>query len=245
MGNAAPQCAAPPRRLPVFQIEGVSTMSDFVRAHDARPWTGRITALALFLAMMGVLGCSDEEPRASHAAPEAGGGPGKERRSVEVPTEEQLAQLPEPSAELAPGDVVKAQLEAMRENDDPFANAGIATAFKHASPSNRAQTGPLERFIRMVKGPAYRPMLLHDRAAYGPVERVGERRARQMVALYRDGEAEPAVYVFLVVQQQAEPVEGFWMTESVQRVSPDAWEKMDKDGVAAIRRSAGSLTDPS
>ena len=197
----------------------------------------------LAVAVLGHAGCSERgsttgqtaepEKRAERQAPE--GESSGEPPSVDVPTEDQRARLPGPSEEMGPADVVKIQLGAMEANDEPFPNAGIATAFKFASPSNREQTGPLKRFILMIKGPAYRPMVEFDRVEYGPLEKQGETRARQMVALYRDGEPEPAVYGFILGKQQEEPVTGFWMTESVMRLSPETWKKRKGEGDVAMR----------
>lgn len=59
-----------------------------------------------------------------------------------------------PDPALDPADAVRIQVQALAENgaDD----AGIALTFRFASPDNRRQTGPLERFVAMVKGPVYR-----------------------------------------------------------------------------------------
>ena len=63
--------------------------------------------------------------------------------------------LPQPAVDLQPGDVVRIVIEALGRNDRPWPNAGIETTFNFASPANKVNTGPLERFIRMVKGPPY------------------------------------------------------------------------------------------
>src|SRR5438309_2031919 len=65
----------------------------------------------------------------------------------------------EPSPQLTPDQVVRVQMEAMKHNDRPAHDAGIAKTFKFASPQNREQTGPLDKFIAMVKNPVYAPML--------------------------------------------------------------------------------------
>ncbi|MSV29914.1 MAG: hypothetical protein EXQ52_14390 [Bryobacterales bacterium] len=59
----------------------------------------------------------------------------------------------DPGPALTPAEVVRTQITALRNNDKPRKDAGIATAFRFASPGNRAATGPLDRFILMVKGP--------------------------------------------------------------------------------------------
>ena len=66
-----------------------------------------------------------------------------------------------PDPALAPEDVLSIQLTALQNNDNPEPNAGIRQAFALAHPDNRRITGPLARFERMIRSPAYRPLLDH------------------------------------------------------------------------------------
>ena len=76
-----------------------------------------------------------------------------------------------PDPALTPGDVVAIQLDALQNNDDPQPNAGIARTFAFAHPDNKRVTGPLPRFERMIRSPAYRALI--DHAAH-QIERVEE-----------------------------------------------------------------------
>ena len=64
-----------------------------------------------------------------------------------------------PQPTLKPNEVVRLQLLAMQKND--VSDHGIEITFRFASPSNKIQTGPLKRFIRLVKNPSYRHLLNH------------------------------------------------------------------------------------
>ena len=66
-----------------------------------------------------------------------------------------------PSPGLSAKDVVSIQLEALQSNDTPSPDTGIERVWNFAHPSNRRMTGPLPRFARMIKSPAYRPLLGH------------------------------------------------------------------------------------
>lgn len=122
---------------------------------------------------------------------------------------------PHPHPSLAPADVVRIQIEALRGND--AADRGIAIAYRFASPDNRRSTGPLGRFAAMIKQEPYVMMLRHTHAVYGPVTVAG-RRAAQRVVLSAPGRA-PVTYVFhLARQEDAGPLHGCWMTEAVQAV---------------------------
>ena len=116
--------------------------------------------------------------------------------------------VPDPG--LSPGDVVRIQLEALGSND--AADAGIAVAFRFASPANRASTGPFPRFAAMIRNGPYALMLDFRSATYGPVEVVGG-RARQRVTLA--GPSGSATYRFYLSRQTRAPYEGCWMTDAV------------------------------
>ncbi len=115
-----------------------------------------------------------------------------------------------PSPKLGPEDVVRIQLQALRGNDET--NQGIAIAFRFASPRNKASTGPLPRFIHMIKAGPYRLMLEFERASYMPA-RIEGARAVQRVTLI--GAREIRTYDFLLRRQADPPCEGCWMTEAV------------------------------
>lgn len=68
---------------------------------------------------------------------------------------------PETIPSLSPQDVVRIQLEALRADR-------IDIVFKFASPRNKAHTGPLSRFVGMLKSPTYAAMLNHRAVVYGP-----------------------------------------------------------------------------
>lgn len=115
-----------------------------------------------------------------------------------------------PSPALSPEDVVRIQLEALRRND--LQNRGIAVAFRFASPANRANTGPLERFVSMIRNGPYALMLRFRAASYGPVESRGF-RARQRVTLADAGRS--VTYWFYLSRQSEEPYIDCWMTDAV------------------------------
>ena len=133
---------------------------------------------------------------------------------MSVPDDHPVHELEKPSEKYSAEEVVELQVEALSENNEPYEDAGIETAYNFASPSNRANTGPLESFKRMVKNDVYSNMIGHDTAAYTPMEKSG-RRAVQEVTLVNDG-AE-ATYEFVVSKQDDSKWEDCWMTDSVRK----------------------------
>lgn len=116
-----------------------------------------------------------------------------------------------PKPDFSPDEVVRIQLEALRNNDGD--DRGIAVAFRFASPANRRMTGPLPRFARMIKQEPYDLMLNFEEARFGPVEEEEPGNARQRVLLFDEGAVRQ--YIFQLSRRRFDPCEGCWMTDSV------------------------------
>jgi hypothetical protein len=121
--------------------------------------------------------------------------------------------LSTPASTDDPERVISMQLEALATNDDPFEDAGIGVAYNFASPANRRVTGPFDRFVRMVKGPRYAPMVDHVEATAGPLERDGS-RAEQRVTVTGPG-GRTVTYRFGLSRDRAGDLDGYWLTDRV------------------------------
>ncbi len=148
----------------------------------------------------------------SRQAQTAGEKRGREMRTTPPPRNA----APQPNPNLSPEQVVTVVLEALQHNDQPAPDSGISTAFRFASPDNRAVTGPLDRFIELVKNPLYKPLLSYKTATRGPV-RIADSVARQRVTLTAANGAK-AVYLFTLSKQTEDPYKNCWMTDGVERV---------------------------
>ena len=71
------------------------------------------------------------------------------------------ADLIKPNNNIAPYQVVKIQLESLKNNNSPSKDYGIEQTWEFAHPSNKKNTGPLDRFKVMLKGEAYKILLNH------------------------------------------------------------------------------------
>ena len=148
------------------------------------------------LTLIAVLsGCSTALDRASAAI-------GDVPVSSETPADPLSAEL-RPAPELSPEEVVKIQVEALQHNDRQ--DRGIEVTFRFASPDNKTVTGPLNRFIRLVKNPAYRPMLNHKRAEFSPIKLAGDQAQQKVTVINQDGEAVVNLWE-LLANRQCEPV---------------------------------------
>ena len=74
-----------------------------------------------------------------------------------------LAELQKPTPQINPEDVIKIQLSSLMNNNEPYINAGIEQTWEFAHPFNRAFTGPIARFTKMMYAPSYAVMLDHKK----------------------------------------------------------------------------------
>ncbi len=123
------------------------------------------------------------------------------------------ALLAEPAAALEPGDVVRIVIEALADNDNPYKDAGIATTYNFASPSNRVNTGPLPRFRQMLKGGVYSVMIDHRNSEFSEVVRQGNTAYQYVRLITRQGNL--AVFAFRLSLQGDGVFRDMWMTEAV------------------------------
>ena len=71
------------------------------------------------------------------------------------------AEIVKPNNGIEPYQVVKLQLRSLKNNDDPFKNAGIEQTWEFAHPSNKKFTGPLEKFKILLNSESYKMLLNH------------------------------------------------------------------------------------
>jgi hypothetical protein len=124
--------------------------------------------------------------------------------------------LPSPKPELSPKAVTKIVLDALSKNDAN--DTGIKTTFKFASPGNQQATGPIERFIPMVKSPQYAP-LVNSRSVEVRELTVDEDSAAEL-AVVTDSNGDKAFFIFQLSKQADGDLKDCWMTDGVMRVEP-------------------------
>lgn len=119
---------------------------------------------------------------------------------------------PRPDPRLGPETVVRIVLDALKANGES-GDSGIAVVFEFASPTNRAITGPLDRFVELVKSPVYRPLLGHRSARQGPVLVMGD-EAQQLVTIITK-EGEEVEFLFALSLQHQGRYRDCWLTDGV------------------------------
>ena len=127
-----------------------------------------------------------------------------------------------PDPKYSPADVVGFQMNALKNNNTPYQDAGIELTFRFASPQNKKSTGPLERFKLLFKNDDYAPMLNHISLEIGPVN-YSEGSADVPIYIISNA-GQKILYLFRLDKQDQEPYKNCWMTSGVIRVpveSPD------------------------
>ena len=123
---------------------------------------------------------------------------------------------PSPDPKLNPQDVVRIVIDALSKNDAN--DNGIRTTWKFASPANQQITGPVERFIPMVKSPAYAPMINSKSAQYADTQIQGDQAIQAVLLTASDGTK--TAYVFQLSRQTDGLFKGCWMTDAVFPFKP-------------------------
>ena len=72
------------------------------------------------------------------------------------------AELVKPNSNLKPFDVLMIQLESLKDNNNPYKDAGIEQAWEFAHPINKESTGPLEKFKKMIYADSYKILISHE-----------------------------------------------------------------------------------
>ena len=72
------------------------------------------------------------------------------------------ADIIKPAENLTAFDVVKIQLNALKNNNKISKNSGIKQTWVFAHPENKKFTGPYERFEKMLLGNQYKFLLNHE-----------------------------------------------------------------------------------
>ena len=72
------------------------------------------------------------------------------------------ADLVKPNSELKPFEVLMIQLNSLKNNNEPYKDAGIEQAWEFAHPINKMSTGPLERFKKMIYSDSYKILISHE-----------------------------------------------------------------------------------
>lgn len=134
------------------------------------------------------------------------------------------ADLPAPHPERTPENVLQTVLSALGDNDDPFDDAGVVTAFHFATPGFRSRAGgSLPAFRDYFTDPINRALVDHESARRGKLDAEDREATEKVVVTGSDGD--PITYSFALSKVEGGKYDGCWMVDDVELVyvgeSPD------------------------
>jgi len=116
-----------------------------------------------------------------------------------------------PRPELTPEQVVSKQVESMRASW--LDHDRLRECYSFAAPSNRAVTGPFERFANLVRSSPYDN--LGTCQAYQVGKAVVEGNSAAVLVSLHTSDDQSLAFRFLLSKQSEAPYEDCWMTEGV------------------------------
>ena len=72
------------------------------------------------------------------------------------------ADLIKPNSNLKPFEVLMIQLNSLKNNNNPYKDAGIEQTWEFAHPNNKKITGPLDKFKEMIYSKNYKILISHE-----------------------------------------------------------------------------------
>ena len=116
-----------------------------------------------------------------------------------------------PTPSLTPIDVVRIQVDALRQNSP--SDEGIILTYQFASPRNKRVTGPLQRFVDMVRSAPYDRLINHQSVRYGPTAITADKAYQPVIVT--DGAGQEAGYIWALSRQVNGVFKDCWMTDAV------------------------------
>jgi len=96
------------------------------------------------------------------------------------------ADLVKPNNGIKPYQVVKIQLTGLMNNDIPNKNSGIEQTWEFAHPSNKKYTGPLSKFVNLLKSESYNMLLNHLESEIIEVFKTNDKYGFEVIILGND-----------------------------------------------------------
>ena len=116
-----------------------------------------------------------------------------------------------PNEKLSPYDVVKIQLEALKNNDKD--DEGIKQTWLFAHPENKKSTGPYERFRIMIYGAQYKSLLNHSSHKINLIMNTPNKHIFKIEILAKDKQL--LFYEWHVQKASEENCNNCWFTSAV------------------------------
>ena len=124
------------------------------------------------------------------------------------------ADLVKPNNEIKPYQVVKIQLTGLMNNDIPNKNSGIEQTWEFAHPSNKKYTGPLSKFVNLLKSENYNMLLNHLESEIIEVFKTNDKYGFEVIILGNDKKYYKFQWIVEKYYNEG-PLKDCWLTTSV------------------------------
>ena len=124
------------------------------------------------------------------------------------------ADLIKPNSNLKPFDVLMIQLNSLKNNNNPYKDAGIEQTWEFAHPNNKAFTGPLKKFKQMIYSDSYKILISHESTKAEKIEETSNRLVFKVYVLSKD--KKKYYYIWQIEKVEIEgKFKDCWMTTGV------------------------------
>ncbi len=124
------------------------------------------------------------------------------------------AELIKPNIKINPDKVVQIQLNSLKNNDKPNPDNGIKQTWEFAHPSNKKYTGPLAKFISMLKGESYKMLINHLDSEITEIFKSNKQYGFEVTILGKDKKYYKFQWVVEKYYKDG-PLKDCWLTTSV------------------------------
>ena len=124
------------------------------------------------------------------------------------------ADLIKPNTNLGPFEVLMIQLNSLKNNNKPYKDAGIEQTWEFAHPNNKAITGPLNKFKKMIYSKSYEILISHENSEITILNETENTSTYKVLILSKD--KKKYYYIWQVEKVLFEgALKNCWMTTSV------------------------------
>ena len=124
------------------------------------------------------------------------------------------ADLIKPDSNLKPYDVLMIQLNSLKNNNNPYKDAGIEQTWEFAPPFNKASTGPLGKFKQMIYSDSYKILISHENNKTTILKETSNKFVYKVYVLSKDKKKYYYIWQIEKVIKEGE-LKNCWMTTGV------------------------------
>jgi hypothetical protein len=124
------------------------------------------------------------------------------------------ADLIKPNTNLKPFEVLMIQLNSLKNNNNPYKDAGIEQTWEFAHPINKTSTGPLKKFKQMIYSNSYKILISHENNDVITLKKAPNKLVYKVYVLSKDKKKYYYIWQIEKVKQEGR-FKNCWMTIAV------------------------------